>query len=366
MTTEIAQPIAQGTHPLSDRRRPAHVVGHQRLITPLLVDRLKAVSDLGVHTDVDLARVSRWKIGGVADCVVCPRTTLALQQVLRLARAAHVPVTVIGLTTNLLFAQEGIRALVIHLGRDFAAFSITGNRVWAQAGVWVPHYARQVARAGLSGVEHLAGIPGTLGGLVCMNGGSQRKGIGEQLLSVKAVDLDGTLHTYYHQQCGFAYRRSIFQDNHQIITEAEFIYEPARDALDTHRKMKRILEERRRKFPQKLPNCGSVFVSHSALYDSHGAPGAVIEKCGLKGTAHGGAQISRLHANFIVNTGGATTDDVLYLINLIRATVHQQTGHTMQTEAKYVDALGNIKPAHEAAWQFAQEQDRQWTAGDAP
>jgi UDP-N-acetylmuramate dehydrogenase len=167
--------------------------------------------------------------------------------------------------------------------------------------------------------------------------------------------MDGTLHTYDHQQCGFAYRTSIFQNNHQIITEAEFMYEPAQNKTETRRQMKRILEDRRRKFPQKLPNCGSVFVSNPALYASLGPPGAAIEQCGLKGKVHGGAEISRLHANFIVNTGGATSTDVLYLIDLIRSTVQKETGHDMEAEAKYVDALGNTRPAHEVARQFAQE-----------
>lgn len=329
--------------------------GAARLIPPALVERLRALNGLDVLPDLDLGRFSRWKIGGTADCVVCPRSTAALREVILLAREAGVPVTVIGLTTNLLFAQEGVRALVIHLGPQFAGMRITGNRVWGQAGVWVPGFARRAAKAGLSGIEHLAGIPGTLGGLICMNGGSQRKGIGDHLVSATALDLDGTLHTYDRAQCGFAYRTSVFQQNHQIITEAEFEYETARDAKAVRREMKHILEDRRRKFPQKLPNCGSVFVSNPALYASVGPPGAVIEKCGLKGTARGGAEISHLHANFIVNRGGATTADVLYLIDLIRTRVQQETGCDLEAEAKYVDTLGRFSPAHVAARQQAQE-----------
>jgi len=344
------------------------VEANVQLITPALLQRLQAIGNLDILTNVKLAAISRWKIGGVADCIVCPRTTTALQQTLVLARAMDVPVAVIGLTTNLLFAQHGIRALIIHLGSDFAGLSIAdhssikrttdsaiGNTVWAQAGVWVPRFARRIAQAGLTGVEHLAGIPGTLGGLICMNGGTQRRGIGEHVVSVKALDLDGTLHTYDREQCGFAYRSSIFQHNRQIITEAEFFYPPALDKTATQRQMKRILEDRRRKFPQKLPNCGSVFVSNPALYDSLGPPGAAIEKCGLKGAVRGGAAISPLHANFIVNTGGATAHDVLYLIDLVRSTVQKQTGHDMQAEAKYVDALGNITSAHDAARHFVEQ-----------
>jgi UDP-N-acetylmuramate dehydrogenase len=347
----VVQPSALGQQ--RDHWQPIDTDAEVRLITPALLRRLQTIGNLDVLTNVKLAAISRWKIGGIADCIVCPHTTTALQQTLVLARDMDIPVAVIGLTTNLLFAQQGIRALVVHLGRDFADLSITGNRVRAQAGVWVPRFARRVAQAGLAGIEHLAGIPGTLGGLVCMNGGTQRKGIGDHLVTVTALDLDGTLHTYNREQCGFSYRSSMFQHNRQIIIDAEFIYEPAPDKIDTRRRMKRILEDRRRKFPQKLPNCGSVFVSNPALYDSLGPPGAAIEKCGLKGSVHGGAEISPLHANFIVNTGGASAADVLYLIELIRSEVQRQTGHDMEAEAKYVDALGNILPAHDVARQFA-------------
>ncbi len=321
-------------------------------LNPRLLARLESVQDLDVHFDVDLAACSRWKIGGRADCVVCPTTTRAIQEVLRIALEEKVPVAVIGLTTNLLFATEGIRALVIHIGQQFAAMSIDGNRVTGQAGVWIPGFARRVAKRGLSGVEHLAGIPGTLGGLVCMNGGSQRRGIGDHLTWVKALDPQGEEHTFGHEECGFAYRCSVFQQNRYIICEAAFQYEPVADSWPVRREMKRILEDRRRKFPQKLPNCGSVFVSDPALYDSFGPPGAVIEKCGLKGVAKGGARISPMHANFIVNTGHASAEDVLYLIDLVRTKVKQVTGCDLQAEAKYVDCLGQFTAAHLVAQQW--------------
>lgn len=329
-----------------------------RYVTPDVLTQLRAIDDLDIHLDVDLSRISRWKIGGVADCILCPHSTLALQQIIRLARAHGIPTTVIGLTTNLLFAQAGIRALVIHIGSAMSHCFIEGNRVYSQAGIWVPGYARRVACAGLTGVEHMAGIPGTLGGLICMNGGSQQKGVGDHVISVAAVDQLGTRHLYDREQCRFAYRSSIFQSNNQLITEAIFEYPHADDRTQTRQQMKRILEQRRRKFPQKLPNCGSVFVSNPALYECLGPPGAVIEKCGLKGLVQGGAEISPQHANFIVNRGGATTADVLYLIDHIRRTVQRETGFELMAEAKYVDSLGRMSPAHQAA--------RQWAEGAAP
>lgn len=335
--------------PSLDKRR----VPDARWVTPDLVKQLCRIPDLDIHLDVDLSRTSRWKIGGVADGIVCPHSTEALQAVMKLTYERELPVSVIGLTSNLLFAQDGIRALVIHVGNPMSRCVINGNRVHSQAGIWVPGFARRVARAGLSGVEHMAGIPGTLGGLLCMNGGSQQKGVGDHLVSVTTVDQAGNRHIFNRAQCHFAYRRSLFQSNQQIITDAEFEYAPAADPRNTRQQMKRILEERRRKFPQKQPNCGSVFVSNPALYKCLGPPGAVIEQCGLKGLVRGDAEISSRHANFIVNRGSATTADVLYLIEHIRRTVQQQTGFELLAEVKYVDTLGRMRPAHEAAQQWA-------------
>lgn len=332
---------------------PSHT--DQRLLTPEFIEQLRQIDHTKCYENVDLSHYTRWRIGGTADCVVCPRTTTALRQVLALAWQARIPVLVVGLTTNLLFSDAGIHALVIHLGQQFATHTIRDQVIWAQAGLWVPAFARKAAVAGFTGMEHLAGIPGTLGGLICMNGGSQRKGIGEYLLEVTAVDREGNEYRYHQTQCHFGYRQSIFQYNDQIITDATFAYPRASDPLAVRRQIKTMLEQRRRKFPQKLPNCGSVFVSDPALYADAGPPGAVIERCGLKGLQRGGAQVSPLHANFIINTGAAATADVLFLIDHIRTTVWQQTGHDLVAEVKYVDPWGQISPAHVAARQWMEE-----------
>lgn len=341
---------------LTAKRYQPVPAGHDpRVISTGLVARMLAIPGLELRLNVDLSRYSRWKIGGNADCVICPHTPAALQQVVQLARATRTPTTVIGLSSNLLFPQEGIRALVIHLGRQFSALQINGTRVWAQAGIWVPGFARSLARLGLTGMEHLAGIPGTLGGLICMNGGSQRQSISDHLQFLTTLDADGVFHTWPRERCEFTYRHSPFQNNRHIITDASFEFKKAQDPLAVRRSMKRILEQRRHKFPQKTPNCGSVFVSDPRLYEHFGPPGAVIEQCGLKGTAHGGAEISRLHANFIVNRGGASSTDVLYLIDLIRTTVRRRTGLDLIAEAKYMDAMGTITPAHVAASRLRRE-----------
>ena len=187
-----------------------------------------------------------------------------------------------------------------------------------------------------------------------MNGGSQRKGIGDHIKTVRTLTADGREKLYSRDDCQFRYRASIFQRINEIITEATFEFKKG-DPRTIRRELLGILRSRKNKFPQKLPNCGSVFVSDPSMYDQYGPPGKVIEACGLKGTKQGGAQISPLHANFIVNNGSATAYDILHLINLIRTRVHQSTGYQMQSEAIYVGPTGKLEPAHEkAARLFAQ------------
>jgi UDP-N-acetylmuramate dehydrogenase len=195
-------------------------------------------------------------------------------------------------------------------------------------------------------MQHTIGIPGTLGGLICMNGGSQRKGIGDNVEQVTVVEQDGTIKTYSKDKCGFAYRQSAFQKNEAIITDAVLVFEDG-DKAAMRREMIEIMYSRRTRFPLKLPNCGSVFVSDPSMYSHIGPPGKAIEAVGLKGLRVGNAQSSPQHANFIVNLGDASSNDVLGVIRTIRMTVHEKTGYYMDCEVRYVAPDGNVYAAHE-------------------
>ncbi|MCE9664975.1 UDP-N-acetylmuramate dehydrogenase [Halomonas sp. M5N1S17] len=314
-----------------------------RPVTPALIEYLEAICPSGVHLNVDLSKLSRWKIGGIADCIVRPANTEQLASTIRLFKAQDVPYVVIGATSNLLFADEGLRVPCIQIGSRMSDLSIQGDTVYAEAGVWVPGLARRIMQAGLTGAEHICGIPGTLGGLLCMNGGSQRKGIGSSVVSIESVDAMGKIHYRDAEQCEFAYRSSVYQANREIITAAKLRFLPDEKKL-IRQSMLNILAERNKKFPRKLPNCGSVFKSNPAMYDDIGPPGAAIERLGFKGHRVGGALVSPMHANFIVNSGEASATDVLKLIKHISAAVAGHTGHYMQAEARFVSLEGNILP----------------------
>ncbi len=292
--------------------------------------------------------LGRWKIGGPADFVIEPTNEEALASALRAISTAKAPLLIIGDGSNLLFDDLGFRGAVVHITRSMAAVRIDGTTVTAQAGIWVPSFARHVGRAGLSGAEHIVGIPGTLGGLVVMNGGSQRKGIGDNLLQAVCLDMDGNRRVLSRDDCAFAYRTSALQNLPLVVVEATFRFVPG-DAAKIRHEMIAIMASRRRKFPTKLPNCGSVFVSDPAMYDVVGPPGKAIEQAGLRGHRIGDAQIAPNHGNFIVNLGNASSREVLALIELMRSAVHARTGFWMHCEVRYLQPDGHTLPAHLSA-----------------
>lgn len=317
-----------------------------KTLSDSLVAELKEMIPGGVYTKVYLSSISRWKIGGVADCIVKPSNSEEVRAIVNYLNSNDLPYIVIGSTSNLLFSDSGLKVVAIQIGDRMSDFKITGNSVWTQAGKWVPGLARNVAQAGLSGIEHTAGIPGTIGGLICMNGGSQRKGIGTHIRSVKAVSPTGDIKSFTTTECEFEYRSSIFQDNGYIIVEAELIFHQQKEYAVIRDEMLNILRARRAKFPQRLPNCGSTFISNPQIYKKYGPPGAVIESLGYKGYGIGDAVVSDVHANFINNKGNAKASDVLWLIKKIQKDVYKKTGFEMKAEVKFVDENGTIKPGH--------------------
>ncbi len=364
---------------LDQRFRSASTI-HLSLPQNILTELKRLCQGQGaVREYVPLANISSWRVGGPADAIVSPASAKEARRVVQYLASQQVPWLVIGHTTNLLFSDEGVRAVLIQFGERFAKLEIRDQRseirsqkskvggrrsevrdqrseadgtdnppnVEVEAGAWVPRFAASIGRAGLSGAEHTVGIPGTIGGLICMNGGSMRRGIGEYLVSAQCMNRSGEVFELSQAECHFSYRRSRIQDEGLIVLQAQFRF-PEGDRKEITTLMRKILRDRRMKFPRKLPNCGSVFVSNPAMYATYGPPGAVIEKCGLKGKRVGGAEISPLHANFIVNRGNATAKDILSLIHLIRSEAIAKLECELECEVRYVDSRGRITPAHQA------------------
>ena len=298
-----------------------------------------------VTTDELLSGHSTWKIGGPADIFVIPHSVQGIADTLRIASELSLPVVVIGGGSNLLFGDAGVRGIVLKIDAPLGTLEIHGNEIRAGAGVWIPCLARAAGKAGLTGLEHIVGIPGSLGGLVFMNGGSQRKSIGDNVREIRVMDRKGNQQIFSQQDCHFAHRKSVFQEKDFIILDARLECQHG-NPTEIRKEMLNILRSRSIKFPRKLPNCGSVFVSDPAMYESFGPPGKIIEDCGLKGMAVGDAEVSQQHANFIVNRGKATSRDVIALIDLVRSKVHKRTKYWLRCEVRYVSSDGIIKPLH--------------------
>ncbi len=306
---------------------------------------LEKICPGAIFQNVELSKLSRWKIGGIADLVIQPETPSQVKGLRSYFFRNDIKHTIIGLTSNLLFADEGLKVPCIQIGSRMGKVTFLHNLVQVQAGAWVPGFSRKMQQAGFSGAEHICGIPGTIGGLVCMNGGTQRKGIESSIVNVTSVNLVGEECIREVKDCEFSYRRSVFQKNGEVIVQVSLKFEDGCSPSAIRSQMLKILKDRRRKFPQREPNCGSVFKSNPDMYAAIGPPGAVIERLGFKGLSYGGAIISHKHANFIINSGGATAIDVLRLISEIKSAVKRETGYLMEAEACYVDPNGTIQPA---------------------
>ena len=319
-----------------------------------LARELKDLSQGVVTVDADLRLYGRWRTGGRAQLVVEPGSTEGVRATLAFLATTDLPRLVIGDGSNILFDDCGFDGVLVRVGPRLSAHSFNGPKVTAEAGTWVPRFVRLLGQRGLKGLEHAIGIPGTLGGLVMMNGGSRRQGVGANIIEVRGCDIRGLPFARSQENCAFRYRGSTLQDDGLIVLEADFGLEVT-DRVLLRREMIEIMAERRRKFPKSQPNCGSVFLSDPRMYEVVGPPGAAIERAGLKGWRVGGAQSSPLHANFIVNLGDARSGDILSLIHLIRTTVHDQTGFWMDAEVRHISRCGEVRPAHEAAEDYARQ-----------
>lgn len=308
-----------------------------------LGDRLRilAKSNVGNVTWGELLKNhSYWRIGGPADLMVEPCSIEQVQIAMKTIHGLALPHVVIGAGSNLLFDDAGVRGVVLKIGRGLSQVRIEDTCIEVEAGAYVPKLARRACSAGLTGLEHIVGIPGTIGGLLVMNGGSLRKSIGSNVHKVWLVNTLGQIEEKYQDECNFSYRHSAFQESGKVIVRA-LLKCSSGEIRSIRHEMLDILRTRRNKFPVKLPSCGSVFLSSEDLHKKWGPPGKLIEESGLKGYRIGDAQVSEKHANFIVNIGKASSGDIIDLIKYIILTVHDRTGAKLSCEADYVNCFGN-------------------------
>jgi UDP-N-acetylmuramate dehydrogenase len=280
-----------------------------------------------------LFRHSSFKIGGPADFYIEIPNENALSGFLKIVRARGLNYFVLGGGTNVLFDDGGYRGAVIRLTGVFKSFKIKGEEVFCGAGAALAAVLKAAAQNNLKGLECASGIPGTAGGAVFGNAGAKNASISEVIKSVEITETgDFGKKTLKRDEIPFAYRKSGLENC--IITGVNFLLkkEAGNDIL---KDISESVKKRSESQPLSAPNAGCIFKNPEGF-----SAGRLIEAAGLKGRVCGGAKISEIHANFIVNAGRAKSKDVLELVKLARKTVKEKFNVDLETEIKIIESLG--------------------------
>ena len=283
-----------------------------------------------VEPGLPLARFTTWRIGGPARYFCRVRTEAGLAAVLAEAWASGEPLAILGMGSNILVADEGFPGYVLRLEGEFLRVSIEGERLTAGGGAPLGGVCAAAARAGLSGIEAISGIPSSIGGAVRINAGAYGGEIFQVLETVRLVSRAGERRSIAAAEIPHGYRRSGLIDTREIVSAATLRLSAApREVIQA--KTREVSEKRRGALPSE-PNAGSVFKNPEGDH-----AGRLIEACGLKGERSGDALVSPRHANVIVNTGNARAADVLVLMKKMRDAVRERFGVTLMPE---VELLG--------------------------
>ncbi len=283
---------------------------------------------LELREDEPMSRHTTFRIGGPAALMALPRTVGEAKAAVKAARALEVEPFFLGNGSNLLAADGGYPGFVVKLAGDFDQIREVNRGLEAGSAVLLSRLSNALLGRGLTGLEFAGGIPGSVGGAVTMNAGAYGGEIAQVLESTAFLDESGEVRTLPASECGFGYRKSIFSDRKCLILKARFHLEQGGPAAIKAR-MEELAAKRREKQPLEYPSAGSMFKRPPGHFAA-----ALIDQCGLKGLAVGGAQVSEKHAGFVVNRGGATCADVLELVRQVKEEVLRQTGVELEMEVK--------------------------------
>ncbi|HVJ84455.1 MAG TPA: UDP-N-acetylmuramate dehydrogenase [Caulifigura sp.] len=280
-----------------------------------------------LRRDESLAPLTWLRIGGPAQYLAEPRTAAELEALLKLCADEELPVHVLGSGSNVLVRDEGVSGVVLKLtAPEFSRIVIDGTIVRAGCGVLLSHLVVETVGAGLAGLETLVGIPGTLGGAIRGNAGGRSGEIGQFVHSITVLSSTGQKFVRDAEDLKFAYRTSGISD--PIILEAELKLSQE-DPEEIARRMRKLWIMKKSTQPLSFQSAGCIFKNPRGL-----SAGALIEQAGLKGTRVGQCEVSDRHGNFIVTYEGATSEDVLRLIDLVRTKVAEKHGIDLELEVQ--------------------------------
>jgi UDP-N-acetylenolpyruvoylglucosamine reductase len=291
----------------------------------------------GVERDFPLSRLTTIRVGGPADHFARPGSEEELVDLLRWASDEDLAVGVVGSGSNLLVSDDGFRGLVLKLDGELSEFDRDGDRVEAGGGARLPSVAAKAAGWGLTGLEFGVNIPGTVGGAVRMNANAYGGQLGRVLEWVTVCTGEG-VDTRRPDQLGFAYRTSNIGDR-EVVSRASFVLAEG-DPADVKATMADMRRRRKEAQPSGIKTFGSTFVNPEDPRAEGRSAGQLLDAAGCRGLERGGARLSPKHANFVENTGDATTADVLAVMDAARRRVHEEFGVVLEPE---VQVLGEVE-----------------------
>ncbi len=281
--------------------------------------------------NMPLAPYTSFRIGGAARLAVFPKSRLQVIAVFDVLRESKVPYLIMGNGSNLLVSDKGFSGVVVIL-TSMRNCTISGTSLYAEAGASITAVASEASKKSLTGLEFAYGIPGTVGGGVFMNAGAYDGEFSNVICASEYYDLTtGKLGILNSEEHKFAYRYSTYMEGGKVILGAEFkLFEGKGSEIEA--KMQDFLSRRREKQPLEYPSAGSVFKRGKGFFTAK-----LIDEAGLKGKQIGGAQVSEKHAGFIVNKGGATSEDVLELIDIIKNELKDRFSVDIECEIRYIN-----------------------------
>ena len=301
---------------------------HEALKLELVEKFQSVVGPDAVFVDEPMSEHTTFAIGGPADILVRPATAEQIAAVVAACRAADAEVRIIGLGSDLLVSDDGLRCVVVELADNFSAIRVKGTRVVAQAGASNAAVAAAACEAGLAGYEFASGIPGTVGGAAIMNAGAYGGEFKDCAISLTCLDERGELVSVSADEADWSYRHSMMDAAGYVVVDATLELTPdSREAIQD--RMDDLRTRREEKQPLEMPSAGSTFKRPEGYF-----AGKLIQDAGLRGYRVGGAQVSEKHTGFVVNAGGATASDVCRLISDVQECVFEMEGVRLEPEVR--------------------------------
>ena len=289
----------------------------------------KVLREDQIEKQEPLSRHTTFRVGGPADLFLTPDST-QISDVMQILKAHQIPITVIGNGSNLLVGDKGIRGAVIEFGKQIAQIHVEGSKIMAEAGATLAAVAQQAYKAGLSGMEFAAGIPGSVGGAMVMNAGAYGGEMKDIVESVTVLSKDGEVMELSNEQMEFSYRHSCVIGQEYLVLGA-VIKLQQEEPEKILAQMEQLREQRVSKQPLEYPSAGSTFKRPEGYF-----AGKLIMDAGLADYTIGGAAVSKKHCGFVINKGGATAADILALIQHVQQVVKEQSGVELEPEVKLI------------------------------